>query len=79
MVPYQVKEFSDATDDFKFASSIAMFGMQLRDSKFKGNTDYDAIITSAQSSKGKDTEGYRAEFIRLVKAVKKDLVFLQNQ
>jgi len=70
VVPYQVKERSQTTDDFKFAASIAMFGMQLRDSKFKGKTDYNSIIAFAVNAKGTDDEGYRSEFIRLVKALK---------
>ncbi len=70
VVSYHVKELQNTTDDFKFASSVAMFGMQLRNSKFKGNSNYDAIIAFAKESKGNDIDGYRSEFIRLVKSVK---------
>ena len=69
VVPCNVKEFADTSDDFKFASSIAMFGMQLRDSKYKGNSDYKKIVAFASKSKGEDNDGYRSEFIRLVKAI----------
>ena len=54
------------SDNFRFSSAVAGFGMLLRDSKFKGNLTYEAIASLAKDSKGKDTEGYRAEFIRLV-------------
>jgi len=53
--------------DFQFASSVASFGMLLRDSAFKGSIDYAKVIKSAQASKGKDSFGYRQEFIDLVK------------
>jgi Ca-activated chloride channel family protein len=54
------------SNNFRFSAAVAGFGMLLRDSKFKGNLTYDAIIELAKASKGKDPEGYRAEFIRLV-------------
>jgi len=54
------------SDDFRFASAVAEFGMILRDSQFKGTSDYKQILALARGSKGTDVEGYRAEFIRLV-------------
>ena len=54
------------SDDFRFASAVAEFGMILRDSQFKGTSDYKQILALARGSKGTDAEGYRAEFIRLV-------------
>lgn len=32
-----VEEFAKNSDDFRFASAVAQFGMLLRDSKFKKN------------------------------------------
>ncbi len=58
--------FSAATENCKFSCAVAEFGMLLRDSKFKGDSDFKRIIAMAKESKGKDEEGYRAEFIRLV-------------
>ncbi len=62
--------FDKASADFRFATAVASFGMILRDSKYKGTYTLDAVIELAQSSKGKDKEGYRAEFIQLVKTAK---------
>ncbi|MBA3682358.1 MAG: von Willebrand factor type A domain-containing protein [Bacteroidetes bacterium] len=56
----------NVSDDCRFAIAVAEFGMLLRDSKFKGEANYKNILAQARSSKGKDEEGYRAEFIRLV-------------
>ena len=43
--------------------------MLLKDSKFKGSSSYDMVKAIAKNSAGKDKEGYRSEFLRLVKAV----------
>ena len=69
-VPNKVKQINQVSPDFLFAGSIAMFGMQLRNSKFKGSTDYKQIIALATQGKSKDTDGYRAEFIRLAKTLR---------
>lgn len=52
--------------DFKFASSVAWFGLVLRDSKFIKEKDINAIESLAKEGKGADEEGYRSEFIKLV-------------
>ncbi|MES2680836.1 MAG: von Willebrand factor type A domain-containing protein [Bacteroidota bacterium] len=57
---------SAVTEDARFSACVAGFGMLLRDSKFRGEASYKNIIASARASKGKDEDGYRAEFIRLV-------------
>ncbi|MCX2836680.1 von Willebrand factor type A domain-containing protein [Salinimicrobium sp. MT39] len=55
--------------DFKFASAVALFGMQLRESEFTNNAPESLVISLADAGRGEDPEGYRAEFIRLVKTV----------
>ena len=58
--------FEDASADFKFATSVAVFGMKLRNSKFAKTMNYNDIAIIARQAKGKDENGYRSEFIRLV-------------
>ena len=53
------------SEDFRFASAVAEFALLLRDSKFKGDASFDSLIRRAKDTKGRDDEGYRAEFIRL--------------
>lgn len=65
-VNYKPKKIVESSNNYKFSVSVAMFGMLLRDSKFKGNTSKSKIIDLAKSSRGEDPDGYRAEFIRLV-------------
>ncbi len=63
--------FGEATRDFQFAASVASFGMLLRDSQHKGDSNYDAVLEIADSTKGDDLEGERAEFVELVRAAKR--------
>lgn len=58
--------FNELSNNFKFSSSVAAFGMLLRDKKFAKKMDAKHIIEIAKSAKGEDTNGYRAEFIKLV-------------
>lgn len=58
--------FLAASEDCHFALAVAEFGMILRDSQFKGEANYKSVLKIAKASKGKDDDGYRAEFIRLV-------------
>ncbi|MCB9771801.1 MAG: von Willebrand factor type A domain-containing protein [Candidatus Omnitrophica bacterium] len=55
-----------ASDNLQFASAVAEFGMLLRDSKFKANSSYTAIIQRAQMSAYTDPQNHKAEFISLV-------------
>ena len=59
-------EFDESSDNFRFSSAVAAFGMLLRDSEFKGNLSYKKIQEIASQAKGKDTQGYRSEFIQLI-------------
>lgn len=57
-------------EDLRMAAAVAQFGMLLRSSQFSGSANYDNVIELAVGAKGQDTEGYRAEFIQLVKKAK---------
>ena len=59
----QIESTSNAIN---FAASVAGFGMLLRNSEFKGNTNYFNIMDMAKKYKGQDLEGYRQEFIDLI-------------
>ena len=59
--------FARTSDNFRFAVSVAEWGLLLRKSEFKGEATYQQVIQTAQNALAKDPEGYRAEFVRLVK------------
>lgn len=58
------------SNDFKFSTAVAWFGLKLRDSKLITNKSSEDIIKLAKQGLINDTEGYKAEFIRLVETVK---------
>ncbi len=59
-------KWEKTSENYRFSAAVAAFGMTLRDSKYKGGTNLEMIKSLANSAKGKDEEGYRAEFVRLV-------------
>src|SRR6266700_4908692 len=60
-------DFAMAPNDLKFAAAVAEFGMILRDSDYKGNGSLQQVIEWAQQGMGADVNGYRADFIELVR------------
>jgi Ca-activated chloride channel homolog len=60
-------DFAQAPSDLKFAAAVAEFGMILRDSEYKGNGSLQQVIDWAQQGTGADVNGYRADFIELVR------------
>jgi len=52
------------SSDFNFTAAIALYGMQLKSSKFHNNTNLETVLALAELGRGKDANGYRAEFIR---------------
>jgi uncharacterized protein DUF3520/protein with von Willebrand factor-like domain len=60
-------DFAAAPGDVKFAAAVAEFGMILRDSEYKGNASLQQVLEWAQQGRGADTNGYRADFIELVR------------
>ncbi|WP_439129812.1 YfbK domain-containing protein [Polaribacter sp.] len=73
IVHVQNDEVVESSTDMNFAASVALFGMQLKKSNYYNNTTLEDVIQLAQKGRGEDKEGYRAEFIRLVKSVSDNL------
>jgi len=55
-----------ASDDFRFAASVAAFGMCLRQSEHRSGIDLPAVRELARSGSLADTAGRRAEFLTLI-------------
>ncbi|MEK7226178.1 MAG: von Willebrand factor type A domain-containing protein [Bacteroidota bacterium] len=72
LIEHPVKDkqivIAKTSDNFRFAASVAQFGMLLRNSEFKSNASYADVLGLARKAKGNDEEGYRSEFIRLVES-----------
>lgn len=71
-------EFVKASDDFRFAASVALFGMLVRKSHYKGTGTINMVTDIAKHSKGYDPGGYRSEFLKLIKLVKKNTNWLKE-
>lgn len=61
------KEFAAAPEDARFAVAVAAFGQRLRGETPLADYSYADIAALANEARGKDAEGYRAEFVRLVR------------
>ncbi len=61
-------EMSRTSDNFRWSASVAAFGMLLRESEYVKGYSYDDVIGLAQNARGADKEGYRIEFINMVKS-----------
>lgn len=56
-----------ASNNMRFASAVATFGMVLRNSTFKGGSNYKMIKTLATSGIENSNDTYKKEFLELVK------------
>lgn len=69
--------FAAAPDDFRFAASVALFGMLVKNSGYKGEGTIHMVSDIARRSLGPDKGGYRAEFLKLIKLVRKNTTWLK--
>jgi Ca-activated chloride channel family protein len=60
----------NASENFKFASAVAEFGMLLRSSKYKADANFNDVLRLARASTGADLQGYRTEFIKLAETAR---------
>lgn len=57
----------NTSNNFRWSAAVAAFGMMLRESEFIEGYHVEQVIQLAQNARGVDKEGYRLEFINLVK------------
>jgi len=70
-VPGTMTTFQQASDDFRFASAVALMGMLLRKSAYKGTGDCNMVMDIAKHALDDDPGGYRKQFLLLLKELKK--------
>jgi Ca-activated chloride channel family protein len=61
------REGAGTSSNFRFAAAVAEFSMLLRDSEFKQSASYSKAWQLAKEALGNDEEGYRKEFLQLLK------------
>lgn len=73
---------NQASENMRFAAAVAQFGMLLRNSAYKGSSNYKLVTTMAGNALGLDSQGYRKEFLELVKKAgminKKDVAKIED-
>jgi Ca-activated chloride channel family protein len=60
-------KFNAASKDLQFAAAVASFGMILRGSEHRGSGNLPAVAEIASGAIGDDPNGYRTEFVDLVR------------
>ncbi len=66
MLKNSSRPIEQASENLRFAASVAGFGMLLRHSQYQGQLTFDQVASLAEGARSQDPEGYRAEFLRLV-------------
>src|SRR6185369_17184968 len=62
-----LKSIDNAPAEQRFATAVVAFGQHLRGENALDGYDYASVAALANSARGTDAEGYRAEFVRLVR------------
>lgn len=66
-VTESARPINTTSENFRFSASVAGFGLLLRQSPFNKDLLYPQVAVLAQSAAGPDAQGYRKEFIDLVR------------
>ncbi|MDG0993747.1 MAG: VWA domain-containing protein [Akkermansiaceae bacterium] len=64
------KTWQQASEDFKFSSGVALFGMLQRQSEYAGQGNYALVRKLAEHGRGEDEKGHRTEFSDIVRKIK---------
>lgn len=77
IVKNNVVSDNETSENFRFSAAVAGYGLLLKDSQYKGNMTWQKVADLANSSIGKDPDGYRKEFITLSEQAR-DLMHYNN-
>ncbi len=67
----QVTPWEKVVPDFRFAAAVASYGMQLRQSEYKGQWGLNNVLTEARRGLGNDPDAYRQNFLKLASQTQK--------
>ncbi|HEY5647171.1 MAG TPA: YfbK domain-containing protein, partial [Pseudomonadales bacterium] len=62
-----IGDLARTSDNYRFAAAVAGFGQILRGGQYTGEFDLAATAHLAARARGEDAEGYRGEFLHLVR------------
>lgn len=65
-----VLDIDNSSQNMRFATAVAAFGLILRESEYKGSADTQMVLDLAGKTTSFDPHGYRKDFINLVEKLK---------
>lgn len=68
-VEYSVTPISQSSENMRFAAAITCFGLQMKQSAYKGNSSKSMVLDLGTNAVSFDPYGFRAEFLELVRNV----------
>ncbi len=63
----EASPFEEASDDMRFAAAVTGFGQILRNSPYKGDVDFNWVLSTAGGAIGNNSGGYRTQFLEMVR------------
>jgi len=70
VIPDRTVQWDNTSENTRFATAVAILGMLLSDSKHAYNTCFEDAMKFARGAMDYDEDGYREEFVKLVKRAK---------
>ncbi|MDD4310468.1 MAG: DUF3520 domain-containing protein, partial [Candidatus Cloacimonetes bacterium] len=67
----KTKNLEQASENYLFSAAVIGYGLMLQDSEFKEALSWEMVTDLAKANLGKDSEGYRAEFLTLIESAAK--------
>ena len=65
----EVTPISQSSENMRFVTAVTGFGLQMKQSKYKGNATKSMVLELGSNAVSFDPNGFRAEFLELVKNV----------
>jgi Ca-activated chloride channel family protein len=64
-----ITAISQSSENMRFATAITCFGLQMKQSEYKGNSSKSMVLDLGNTAMSFDPNGFRAEFLELVKNI----------
>jgi Ca-activated chloride channel family protein len=62
-------KWQQSSDHFRFAAAVAEFGLLLRESPYRQQSNWQQVLTIARGARGDDADGCRGGFIEMVESL----------
>lgn len=64
-----ITDISQSSENMRFATAIICFGLQMKQSEYKGNATKSMVLDLGRNAVSFDSNGFRTEFLELIKNV----------